>query len=118
MGDKGRTGAFFDHCRFLRSRCQPRHGLVRAWSDTLWQRATLDILNAQHARVALVTAQHDGVVASHTLLAALGGPLPVKIAPQRGDLRSDDHYQERPDWACLIPTTDGLMARFARRAIL
>jgi hypothetical protein len=91
MGDKGRTGAFFDHCRFLRSRCQPRYGLVGAWSDR-----------------ALVTAPHDGVAALHTLLAALGRPL--KIAPQRANLRSDDHYQERPDWACLIPTTDGLIA--------
>jgi hypothetical protein len=75
MGDKGRTGAFFDHCRYLRSKYQPRHGLVRAWADTLRQRTTLDVLNAQHARVALVTAQHDGVVTSYTLLAALGGAL-------------------------------------------
>ena len=40
------------------------------------QRTTLDILNAQqelvNARVALVTAQHDRVVASYTLLAAVG----------------------------------------------
>jgi outer membrane protein len=41
------------------------------------QRTTLDVLNAQqelvNARVALVTAQHDRVVASFTLLAAVGG---------------------------------------------
>ena len=41
------------------------------------QRTTLDVLNAQqelvNARVALVTAQHDRVVASYTLLAATGG---------------------------------------------
>jgi outer membrane protein len=41
------------------------------------QRTTLDLLNAQqelvNARVALVTAQHDRVVASYTLLAAVGG---------------------------------------------
>jgi outer membrane protein len=40
------------------------------------QRTTLDVLNAQqelvNARVALVTAQHDRVVASFTLLAAVG----------------------------------------------
>jgi outer membrane protein len=40
------------------------------------QRTTLDVLNAQqelvNARVALVTAQHDRVVASYTLLAAVG----------------------------------------------
>ena len=41
------------------------------------QRTTLDVLNAQqelvNARVALVTAQHDRVVASYTLLASVGG---------------------------------------------
>jgi outer membrane protein len=40
------------------------------------QRTTLDVLNAQqelvNARTALVTAQHDRVVASYTLLAAVG----------------------------------------------
>ena len=40
------------------------------------QRTTLDVLNAQqelvNARVALVQAQHDRVVASYTLLAAVG----------------------------------------------
>jgi outer membrane protein len=40
------------------------------------QRTTLDVLNAQQelvtARTALVTAQHDRVVASYTLLAAVG----------------------------------------------
>ena len=40
------------------------------------QRTTLDVLNAQqelvNARVALVTAQHDRVVASYTLLASVG----------------------------------------------
>jgi outer membrane protein len=41
------------------------------------QRTTLDVLNAQqelvNARTALVTAQHDRVVASYALLAAVGG---------------------------------------------
>lgn len=41
------------------------------------ERTTLDVLNAQqelvNARVALVTAEHDRVVASYTLLAAVGG---------------------------------------------
>jgi outer membrane protein len=40
------------------------------------QRTTIDVLNAQqelvNARVAVVTAQHDRVVASYTLLAAVG----------------------------------------------
>jgi outer membrane protein len=41
------------------------------------QRTTLDVLNAQqelvNARVALVTAQHDRVVASYSLLSSVGG---------------------------------------------
>ena len=41
------------------------------------ERTTLDVLNAQqelvNARVALVRAQHDRVVGSYTLLAAVGG---------------------------------------------
>ena len=45
------------------------------------QRTTLDVLNAQqvlvNARVALVTAQHDRVVASYTLLASVG-----RLSPQ------------------------------------
>src|SRR6516165_4562067 len=86
MGDKERTGLFFDHC----SRCQ-----VTAWPGNLSQHPTLDILNAQHARVALVTAHHDGVAASHTLLAAQGGPL--KVAPQRDDLRSPGSGVPNPD---------------------
>ena len=44
------------------------------------QRTTLDVLNAQqdlvNARVALVTAQRDRVVASYTVLAAVGGLSP------------------------------------------
>ena len=40
------------------------------------QRTTLDVLNAQqevvNARTALVTAQHDRVVASYSLLGAVG----------------------------------------------
>ena len=56
------------------------------------QRTTLDVLNAQqelvNARVALVTAQHDRVVASYTL--ARGGRRAVDAAarPERHDLRS------------------------------
>ncbi len=57
------------------------------------QRTTLDVLNAQqelvNARVALVTAQHDRVVASYTLLAAVGGAIDATARSQRPDLRSD-----------------------------
>ena len=56
------------------------------------QRTTLDVLNAQqelvNARVALVTAQHDRVVASYTLLAAVGAPVDAAARPRRHDLRS------------------------------
>ena len=41
------------------------------------QRATIDVLNAQqelvNGRLALITAQHDRVLASYALLAAVGG---------------------------------------------
>ena len=57
------------------------------------QRTTLDVLNAQqelvNARVALVTAQHDRVVASYTLLAAVGGLVDAAARSQRPGLRSD-----------------------------
>src|SRR6266851_2048516 len=68
------------------------------------QRTTLDVLNAQqalvNARVALVTAQRDRVVASYTLLAAVG-----RLSPQVLGLRIEVydpmvHYQQvRDAWA-------------------
>src|SRR6202043_2360318 len=67
------------------------------------QRTTLDVLNAQqtlvNARVALVTAQHDRVVASYTVLAAVGS-----LSPQVLNLNSEIydpsvHYQQvRDSW--------------------
>ena len=49
------------------------------------QRTTLDVLNAQqelvNARVSLVTAQHDRVVASYTLLASAGWLSPEVLGP-------------------------------------
>jgi outer membrane protein len=65
------------------------------------QRTTLDVLNAQqdlvNARVALVTAQRDRVVASYTLLAAVGS-----LSPQILGLRVQVydpmvHYQQVRD---------------------
>ena len=65
------------------------------------QRTTLDVLNAQqalvNARVALVTAQHDRVVASYTVLSAVGG-----LSPQILGLRTEVydpmvHYQQVRD---------------------
>jgi outer membrane protein len=65
------------------------------------QRTTLDVLNAQqdlvNARVALVTAQRDRVVASYTVLAATGA-----LSPQVLGLRIEvydpvTHYQQVRD---------------------
>jgi outer membrane protein len=75
------------------------------------QRTTLDVLNAQqelvNARVALVTAQHDRVVASYTLLAAVGG-----LSMQRLGLNVDIydpqvHYQQVRDAWIGVRTPDG-----------
>ncbi len=70
------------------------------------QRTTLDVLNAQqelvNARVALVTAQHDRVVASYALLAAVGG-----LAVQALGLKTTvydplaHYHQVRDAWAGL-----------------
>jgi outer membrane protein len=75
------------------------------------QRTTLDVLNAQqelvNARVALVTAQRDRVVASFTLLSAVG-----RLAPEVLGLRvpvydAQVHYQQvRDSWAG-VRTPDG-----------
>lgn len=70
------------------------------------QRTTLDVLNAEqelvNARVAVVTAQRDRVVASYTLLAAAG-----RLSPQVLGLRAESydptaHYQQiRDAWVGL-----------------
>jgi outer membrane protein len=75
------------------------------------QRTTFDVLTAQqtlvNARVALVTAQHDRVVASYTLLSAVG-----RLSPQVLGLRvplydATVHYQQvRDSWAG-VRTPDG-----------
>ncbi len=67
------------------------------------QRTTLDVLNAQqalvNARVALVTAQHDRVVASYAVLNAVG-----RLAPQVLGLKttvydpSVHYHQVRDSW--------------------
>ena len=75
------------------------------------QRTTFDVLTAQqtlvNARVALVTAQHDRVVASYALLSAVG-----RLSPQVLGLRvpaydATVHYQQvRDSWAG-VRTPDG-----------
>jgi outer membrane protein len=68
------------------------------------QRTTLDVLNAQqalvNARVTLVTAQRDRVVASYSLLNAVGilSPLALGLATPVYDPRIH-YYQVRDSWA-------------------
>jgi outer membrane protein len=75
------------------------------------QRTTLDVLNAEQelvtARVAVVTAQRDRIVASYTVLAAVG-----RFSPQVLGLRVETYdpavhyYQVRDNWVGLR-TPDG-----------
>jgi len=75
------------------------------------QRTTLDVLNAQqalvNARVALVTAQHDRVVASYAVLNAVG-----RLSPQVLNLATNVydpsvHYQQVRDSWSGVRTPDG-----------
>jgi outer membrane protein len=68
------------------------------------QRTTLDVLNAQqslvNARVALVTAQHDRVVASYDLLATVGRLRPDVLGLHAPLYRPQTHYEQvRDAWA-------------------
>ena len=67
------------------------------------QRTTLDVLNAQqalvNARVALVTAQHDRVVASYSVLNAVGRLSPIVLRLQTTTYDPSVHYQQvRDSW--------------------
>lgn len=75
------------------------------------QRTTLDVLNAQqalvNARIALVTAQHDRVVASYTVLNAVGRLSPVTLKLRATIYDPSVHYhQVRDSWAG-VRTPDG-----------
>ncbi|SFJ26495.1 TolC family outer membrane protein [Bradyrhizobium sp. Gha] len=75
------------------------------------QRTTLDVLNAQqalvNARVALVTAQHDRVVASYNVLAAVGRLAPQVLGLNTTVYDPSVHYQQvRDSWAG-VRTPDG-----------
>ena len=75
------------------------------------QRTTLDVLNAQqelvNARVALVSAQRDRVVASYTLLASVGRLSPQVIGLRVPVYNARVHYEQvRDSWAGLR-TPDG-----------
>ena len=65
------------------------------------QRTTLDVLNAQqelvNARVALVTAQHDRVVASYTLLSSIGGLSVGGLGLKTSVYDPMTHYQQVRD---------------------
>ena len=83
------------------------------------QRTTLDVLNAQqelvNARVALVTAQHDRVVASFTLLAAVGGlSMPNSASTCSFTIRRCTISKSAtPGLACVTPTPGNLRGVFA-----
>ncbi|MFT6673493.1 MAG: outer membrane protein, partial [Afipia broomeae] len=75
------------------------------------QRTTLDVLNAQqalvNARVALVTAQHDRVVASYSVLNSIGrlSPTVLKLATNVYD--AGVHYHQVRDSWFGVRTPDG-----------
>ncbi|MGD0025235.1 MAG: TolC family outer membrane protein [Xanthobacteraceae bacterium] len=75
------------------------------------QRTTLDVLNAQqelvNARVALVTAQHDRVVASYTLLAAVGGLSMQRLGLNVTIYDPQVHYQQVRDAWIGVRAPDG-----------
>ena len=77
----------------------------------LGQRTTLDVLNAQqelvNARVALVTAQHDRVVASYTLLAAVGGLSMPRLGLDVLIYDPQVHYQQVRDAWIGVRNPDG-----------
>lgn len=75
------------------------------------QRTTLDVLNAQqalvNARVALVTAQHDRVVASYAVLNAIGRLSPQVLGLKTNVYDPSVHYhQVRDSWGG-VRTPDG-----------
>ena len=75
------------------------------------QRTTLDVLNAQqalvNARVALVTAQHDRVVASYSVLDKVGRLSPIVLNLQTVTYDPSVHYhQVRDNWVG-VRTPDG-----------
>jgi outer membrane protein len=75
------------------------------------QRTTLDVLNAQqalvNARIALVTAQHDRVVASYSVLQRIGRLTPQVLHLATPTYDPSVHYQQvRDSWAG-VRTPDG-----------
>ena len=75
------------------------------------QRTTLDVLNAQqalvNARVALVTAQHDRVVASYAVLNAIGRLSPIVLNLSTTVYDPSVHYHQVRDSWYGVRTPDG-----------
>ncbi len=75
------------------------------------QRTTLDVLNAQqalvNARVALVTAQHDRVVASYSVLATVGRLSPQVLGLATTVYDPSVHYHQVRDSWFGVRTPDG-----------
>ncbi len=75
------------------------------------QRTTLDVLNAQqalvNARVALVTAQHDRVVASYSVLSAVGRLSPQVLRLKTTVYDPSVHYHQVRDSWIGVRTPDG-----------
>jgi outer membrane protein len=75
------------------------------------QRTTLDVLNAQqalvNARVALVTAQHDRVVASYSVLNTVGRLSPQVLNLQTVTYDPSVHYHQVRDSWVGVRTPDG-----------
>jgi outer membrane protein len=75
------------------------------------QRTTLDVLNAQQAlvqaRTALVTAQHDRIVASYAVLASVGSLAPQILGLHVATYDPMVHYQQVRDNWIGVRTPDG-----------
>jgi outer membrane protein len=75
------------------------------------QRTTLDVLNAQqalvNARVALVTAQHDRVVASYSVLNTVGRLSPIVLNLNTNVYDPSVHYHQVRDSWVGVRTPDG-----------
>ncbi|HZR88498.1 MAG TPA: TolC family outer membrane protein [Bradyrhizobium sp.] len=75
------------------------------------QRTTLDVLNAQqalvNARIALVTAQHDRVVASYAVLQAIGRLQPQVLGLNTTTYDPSVHYHQVRDSWFGMRTPDG-----------
>ncbi|KIZ39531.1 MULTISPECIES: TolC family outer membrane protein [Rhodopseudomonas] len=75
------------------------------------QRTTLDVLNGQqalvNARVALVTAQHDRVVASYAVLSAVGRLSPQVLGLKTNIYDPSVHYHQVRDSWFGVRTPDG-----------